>query len=63
MDQEQDEESDRDGQWRRRRRLDGALNRLPPNFYVYVWFILEKVTTMQYNFEFLYYVHSVLGYK
>jgi len=43
MDQGHDEEIDREGQWRRRRRLDGALNRLPPNFYVLVWHILEKV--------------------
>ena len=37
------EEPDREGQWRRRRRLDGALNRLPPNFYILVWHILERV--------------------
>jgi len=50
MDQGHDEEADREGQWRRRRRLDGALNRLPPNFYVLVWHILEKVTI---EFEFV----------
>ena len=45
MDQlgQQDEEPEREGQWRRRRRLDGALNRLPPDFYILVWHILERV--------------------
>jgi len=36
-------ESDRQGQWLRRRRLDGALNRVPREFYKRVWIILEKV--------------------
>lgn len=40
----QDDDSDREGQWRRRRRLDGALNRLPPDFYILVWYILERVS-------------------
>jgi len=31
------------GQWQRRRRLDGALNRVPPDFYSQVWYILERV--------------------
>lgn len=31
-------------QWRRRRRLDGALNRVPTEFYSQVWKILEKVS-------------------
>ncbi|XP_025423580.1 probable phosphorylase b kinase regulatory subunit alpha isoform X1 [Sipha flava] len=35
-------ESDRQGQWLRRRRLDGALNRVPREFYKRVWIILEK---------------------
>lgn len=35
--------ADRQGQWLRRRRLDGALNRVPINFYPGVWFVLEKV--------------------
>lgn len=30
------------GQWIRRRRLDGALNRVPLGFYSKVWRILEK---------------------
>ena len=33
----------RHGQWLRRRRLDGALNRVPVGFYQKVWKILEKV--------------------
>lgn len=35
---------DRQGQWLRRRRLDGALNRVPRDFYPRVWTVLEKVT-------------------
>uniref|UniRef100_A0A8C6XW03 Phosphorylase b kinase regulatory subunit n=1 Tax=Naja naja TaxID=35670 RepID=A0A8C6XW03_NAJNA len=33
----------RQGQWLRRRRLDGALNRVPVGFYQKVWRILQKV--------------------
>uniref|UniRef100_A0A1A9X0B4 Phosphorylase b kinase regulatory subunit n=1 Tax=Glossina brevipalpis TaxID=37001 RepID=A0A1A9X0B4_9MUSC len=33
---------DRQGQWLRRRRLDGALNRVPHDFYSRVWSVLEK---------------------
>lgn len=32
----------RHGQWLRRRRLDGALNRVPVGFYQKVWKILQK---------------------
>ncbi|XP_075691748.1 phosphorylase b kinase regulatory subunit alpha, skeletal muscle isoform isoform X2 [Rhinoderma darwinii] len=32
----------RQGQWLRRRRLDGALNRVPVGFYQKVWTILQK---------------------
>ncbi|XP_053554974.1 phosphorylase b kinase regulatory subunit alpha, skeletal muscle isoform isoform X2 [Bombina bombina] len=32
----------RQGQWHRRRRLDGALNRVPVGFYQKVWAILQK---------------------
>uniref|UniRef100_A0A6Q2Y9C4 Phosphorylase b kinase regulatory subunit n=1 Tax=Esox lucius TaxID=8010 RepID=A0A6Q2Y9C4_ESOLU len=32
----------RQGQWLRRRRLDGALNRVPVGFYQKVWAILQK---------------------
>ncbi|XP_047989219.1 probable phosphorylase b kinase regulatory subunit alpha isoform X3 [Leguminivora glycinivorella] len=35
-------EPDRQGQWLRRRRLDGALNRVPSDFYQRVWGVLEK---------------------
>ena len=31
------------GHWQRRRRLDGALNRVPADFYSNVWHILERV--------------------
>uniref|UniRef100_A0A8C2TFV0 Phosphorylase b kinase regulatory subunit n=1 Tax=Coturnix japonica TaxID=93934 RepID=A0A8C2TFV0_COTJA len=33
---------DRQGQWKRRRRLDGALNRVPLGFYQKVWKVLQK---------------------
>ncbi len=36
----------RHGQWLRRRRLDGALNRVPVGFYQNVWKILQKVSGM-----------------
>lgn len=36
-------EPDKQGQWLRRRRLDGALNRVPREFYPRVWHVLEKV--------------------
>lgn len=42
-------ESDRQGLWLRRRRLDGALNRVPPQFYKRVWNILEKVIKITYH--------------
>ncbi|XP_044256007.1 probable phosphorylase b kinase regulatory subunit alpha isoform X1 [Tribolium madens] len=35
-------EGDRQGQWLRRRRLDGALNRVPRDFYPRVWSVLER---------------------
>lgn len=35
-------ENDREGQWLRRRRLDGALNRVPVGFYPRVWSLLER---------------------
>uniref|UniRef100_A0A8C4V861 Phosphorylase b kinase regulatory subunit n=1 Tax=Falco tinnunculus TaxID=100819 RepID=A0A8C4V861_FALTI len=34
----------RQGQWQRRRRLDGALNRVPVGFYQNVWKVLQKVS-------------------
>lgn len=35
---------DKQGQWLRRRRLDGALNRVPRDFYPRVWTVLERVS-------------------
>ncbi|KAB7507662.1 hypothetical protein Anas_01756 [Armadillidium nasatum] len=35
-------ETDRQGQWLRRRRLDGALNRVPRGFYPRIWNVLGK---------------------
>ncbi|GFN83950.1 phosphorylase b kinase regulatory subunit alpha, liver isoform [Plakobranchus ocellatus] len=41
--QEQEEElTDRQGQWLRRRRLDGSLNRVPKEFYPLLWELLHK---------------------
>ena len=39
----------RHGQWLRRRRLDGALNRVPVGFYKKVWKILQKVVVTHRN--------------
>lgn len=50
-------ESDRQGQWLRRRRLDGALNRVPTDFYPRVWGVLEKVN------NFLFYLLIYLKVK
>ena len=36
-------DSDRQGQWLRRRRLDGALNRVPVGFYTEIWTVLSRV--------------------
>ena len=36
-------DADRQGQWLRRRRLDGALNRVPVNFYSDIWQVLRRV--------------------
>lgn len=40
--QQENGESDRQGQWIRRRRLDGALNRVPRGFYSRIWMLLER---------------------
>uniref|UniRef100_A0A8C2HL80 Phosphorylase b kinase regulatory subunit n=1 Tax=Cyprinus carpio TaxID=7962 RepID=A0A8C2HL80_CYPCA len=40
----------RHGQWLRRRRLDGALNRVPFGFYQNVWKILQKMTPGEIKF-------------
>jgi len=42
--EEEDDDIGKHGQWIRRRRLDGALNRVPVRFYGQVWQTLEKVT-------------------
>jgi len=34
------------GQWLRRRCLDGALNRVPPQFYSRMWFVLKRCNGM-----------------
>lgn len=49
-DSEESNDSDlnKHGQWTRRRRLDGSLNRVPIGFYSKVWMALEKVK----HFEF-----------
>ncbi|XP_011230989.1 phosphorylase b kinase regulatory subunit alpha, skeletal muscle isoform isoform X4 [Ailuropoda melanoleuca] len=38
----QTSKDNRQGQWQRRRRLDGALNRVPVGFYQKVWKVLQK---------------------
>ena len=43
-DEEDDESDDRQGQWLRRRRLDGALNRVPVGFYPRIWRVLRRVS-------------------
>ncbi|XP_050757610.1 phosphorylase b kinase regulatory subunit alpha, skeletal muscle isoform isoform X3 [Gymnogyps californianus] len=40
--EEQGSKDSRHGQWQRRRRLDGALNRVPVGFYQKVWKVLQK---------------------
>lgn len=45
----EDGETERQGQWLRRRRLDGALNRVPRNFYPRVWSVLERVSNKLVN--------------
>ncbi|XP_030128562.4 phosphorylase b kinase regulatory subunit alpha, skeletal muscle isoform isoform X2 [Taeniopygia guttata] len=40
--EEQGSMDSRQGQWQRRRRLDGALNRVPVGFYQNVWKVLQK---------------------
>ncbi|KAM8752807.1 phosphorylase b kinase regulatory subunit alpha, skeletal muscle isoform 5-T5 [Rhynchonycteris naso] len=39
---QQTSKDNRQGQWQRRRRLDGALNRVPIGFYQKVWKVLQK---------------------
>ncbi|XP_075576456.1 phosphorylase b kinase regulatory subunit alpha, skeletal muscle isoform isoform X1 [Pelecanus crispus] len=40
--EDQGSKDSRQGQWKRRRRLDGALNRVPVGFYQKVWKVLQK---------------------
>ncbi|XP_039939756.1 phosphorylase b kinase regulatory subunit alpha, skeletal muscle isoform isoform X10 [Hirundo rustica] len=40
--EDQSSKDNRQGQWQRRRRLDGALNRVPVGFYQKVWKVLQK---------------------
>uniref|UniRef100_A0A8C3DRA1 Phosphorylase b kinase regulatory subunit n=1 Tax=Corvus moneduloides TaxID=1196302 RepID=A0A8C3DRA1_CORMO len=40
--EDQGSKDNRQGQWQRRRRLDGALNRVPVGFYQKVWKVLQK---------------------
>ncbi|TSL04361.1 Phosphorylase b kinase regulatory subunit alpha, skeletal muscle isoform [Bagarius yarrelli] len=47
------------GQWLRRRRLDGALNRVPVGFYQKVWKVLQKMTPGE--IKFAVHVESVLN--
>uniref|UniRef100_A0A8C4V871 Phosphorylase b kinase regulatory subunit n=1 Tax=Falco tinnunculus TaxID=100819 RepID=A0A8C4V871_FALTI len=42
--EDQGSKDSRQGQWQRRRRLDGALNRVPVGFYQNVWKVLQKVS-------------------
>lgn len=44
--QQDSSEPDRQGQWIRRRRLDGALNRVPRGFYSRIWMLLERCPGM-----------------
>lgn len=54
--------SDKPGQWMRRRRIDGALNRVPENFYQYVWRVLEKVGTGYFVSTVLLLIFTKMGY-
>lgn len=44
---EDSDDSDRQGSWIRRRRLDGALNRVPLGFYSKIWKVLERCQAIQ----------------
>lgn len=46
-DNEDEASLDKQGQWIRRRRLDGSLNRVPIGFYSKVWMTLEKCQGIQ----------------
>lgn len=51
------EMDDRQGQWLRRRRLDGALNRVPRDFYSRVWTVLERVSFLLVFFLIILMIH------
>lgn len=53
------EMDDRQGQWLRRRRLDGALNRVPRDFYSRVWTVLERVSLISFFFFFVLIISTV----
>ncbi|XP_048069337.1 phosphorylase b kinase regulatory subunit alpha, skeletal muscle isoform isoform X7 [Ursus arctos] len=55
----QTSKDNRQGQWQRRRRLDGALNRVPVGFYQKVWKVLQKMTPGEIKFSV--HVESVLN--
>jgi len=42
-------DTDRQGQWLRRRRLDGALNRVPVGFYTDIWKLLQRVRRQRHS--------------
>ncbi|XP_003747895.1 probable phosphorylase b kinase regulatory subunit alpha [Galendromus occidentalis] len=42
INEKDDEEDAKRGQWLRRRRLDGALNRVPADFYELIWKVLQR---------------------
>ena len=46
----EDKEDDRVGQWSRRRRLDGALNKVPVGFYPRIWRVLKRVGLFGMNY-------------
>uniref|UniRef100_A0A8C3K269 Phosphorylase b kinase regulatory subunit n=1 Tax=Calidris pygmaea TaxID=425635 RepID=A0A8C3K269_9CHAR len=57
--EDQSSKDSRQGQWHRRRRLDGALNRVPVGFYQKVWKVLQKMTPGE--MKFAVHVESVLN--
>ncbi|XP_043314134.1 phosphorylase b kinase regulatory subunit alpha, skeletal muscle isoform isoform X5 [Cervus canadensis] len=50
---QQTSKDSRQGQWQRRRRLDGALNRVPIGFYQKVWKVLQKVSIIHHRCLFI----------
>lgn len=57
-----DDNANKSGQWMRRRCLDGALNRVPVDFYPKIWKILERVRSNKiYSTPFWGFVFSMSG--